>query len=75
MVPLAERGFLPRKMVVKFSCDMAIAIVTAENKSDTHPQAMLHRIAPHWLLLDMRRSVESEPVTAVCNVRMYQTQL
>ena len=54
---------------------MSIAIVTATKKSDTHPQAMLHRIAPHWLLLDKIRGVESEPVTAVCNERMYQTQL
>ena len=49
-------------------------IVTAERKNGTHAQAMVHRIARNWPLLGTRRGVESEPVKAVCNERMYQTQ-
>ena len=53
---------------------MANGKVTAENKNYTHSQAMMHRIARNEHLLGTRRGVESDPATAVYNVRMYQTQ-
>ena len=44
-VILTEQGFFPSKKVVKLHVTMAKAIVTAEKRDDTHPQAMVHRIA------------------------------
>ena len=43
-------------------------------KNSTHPQANMHRNARNWPSLGTRKGVESEPVTAVCIVRMYQKQ-
>ena len=43
-------------------------------KKDTHPQAMVHRIARNWSLVGTRRDDENEPATVVSNVRMHQRQ-
>ena len=53
---------------------VANGIVTAEEKNDNNSQAMVHRIAGNWPSLGTRRDVESEPVSAFCNLRIYQTQ-
>ena len=49
---------------------MAKGTVTAEKENDTHSQAMEHIMARNCPLLVTRRGVESELVTAACNVQM-----
>ena len=54
---------------------MAKGLITAERKNRTHPQAILHRTALNFRFLwHESRRVEGEPVTAVRNVRIDQTQ-